>query len=67
MLAEKYIDPADVAAKVVLMLSAEDGISQNQAIVQFMRSETFQRLTKDAELCEKSPSEILSIYRMECD
>ena len=51
MLVERYIDPADVAAKVALLLSDEDGISQNEAIVRFMRSKTFQDLTKSAEIC----------------
>ncbi len=67
MLVERYIDPADVAAKVALLLSDEDGISQNEAIVRFMRSKTFQDLTKSAEMCEMPPSMILSIYRRECD
>ncbi len=64
---QRYIDPADVAAKVAIMLSVEDGISQNEAIVRFMRSKTFQELTASAEMCEMPPSEILSIYRRECD
>ena len=67
MLVERYIDPADVAAKVALLLSDEDGISQNEAIVRFMRSKTFQDLTKSEEMCEMPPSMILSIYRSECD
>ena len=67
MLVERYIDPADVAAKVALLLSDEDGISQNETIVRFMRSKTFQDLTKSAEMCEMPPSMILSIYRRECD
>lgn len=67
MLIDRYIDPADVAAKVAIMMSVEDGISQNEAIVRFMRSNTFKQLTVDEKMWEMPPSEILSVYRKECD
>lgn len=41
---KRVVDPADIAADVSLMISEYSDISQNDAIIHFMRTETFRSL-----------------------
>ena len=66
MIVNEFIDTDGVAAEVVVLMSMEDGISQNDAMIRFMGSETFRRLIGDPKVCVLRPSEILQMYHREC-
>ena len=47
------------------LLMEEDGLTQNEALVAFMKSETFRRLMRDGKLTELPPERLLEMYREE--
>ena len=59
------VDPSEVAARVAELLMEEDGLTQNEALVLFMKSDTFRRLMKDGSLTEMPPEQLLEMFRME--
>ena len=59
------IDPSEVAVRVADLLMEEDGLTQNEALVAFMKSETFRRLMRDGKLTELPPERLLEMYREE--
>ena len=61
------LDPAEIAAKVAGLLMRRDGMTQNEALTAFMKSDTFRALVSDAELSSLSPEKILEIYDREVD
>lgn len=58
-------DPSVVASRVADMLMQQDGLSQDEALVAFMRSDTFRRLLADRSLCGLPTERILEMYRRE--
>lgn len=58
-------DPGDIAADISLMLVERFGISQNDALTQFMRSYTFQKIRLDESLCRLGPDAIMEMYLQE--
>lgn len=58
-------DPGDIAADISLMLVERFGISQNDALTQFMRSDTFRRIRLDESLCRLGPDAIMEMYLQE--
>ena len=61
----EYIDPYEVAARATILLSEEDGIPINDALVLFMKSDTFLDLISNRDLQKMEPNEIISLYRSE--
>lgn len=58
-------DPSEVAVRVADLLMEQDGLTQNEALVSFMKSDTFRRLMKDGNLTELPPGRLLEMYRGE--
>ena len=58
-------DPSEVAVRVADLLMEQDGLTQNEALVSFMKSDTFRRLMKDGDLTELPPGRLLEMYRGE--
>lgn len=56
------VDPSDIAAEVSYILSERDEIPINQAMVDFMRSDTFKRLLHDSEMLRMEPKMILELF-----
>ena len=48
----RIIAPSEIAADVAIKLSIRDGISQNDTLVAFIRSNTFRRVLEDESMCE---------------
>lgn len=61
------LDPAEIAAKVAGLLMGRDGMTQNEALTAFMKSDTFRALVSDAELSSLGPERILEMYDREVD
>lgn len=59
------VGPSEIAVRVANLLMKEDGFTQNEALVAFMKSETFRRLMRDGKLTELSPERLLEMYREE--
>lgn len=59
------IDPAEVAVSVANLLMAEDGMTRDEALVLFMKSDTFRRLMKNGQYTKMPPESLLELYRME--
>ena len=59
------IDPAEVAASVANLLMAEDGLTRDEALVSFMKSDTFRHLMKNGQYTKVPPESLLELYRME--
>ena len=59
------VDPSEIAVRVANLLMEEDGLTQNEALVAFMKSETFCRLMRDGKLTELPPERLLEMYREE--
>lgn len=58
-------DPGDIAGDVSLMLAEELGISYNDALTQFMCSDTFRRIRLDESLCKLGLDAIKKMYLQE--
>lgn len=56
------VDLSDVAAEVSCILSERDEIPVNQAMVDFIRSDTFKRLPHDSEMLGMDPKRILELF-----
>ena len=63
----RIVDPSEIAADVAIKLSIRDGITRNDALIAFMRSNTFRRVLEDESMCDMDTEEILEIYRREVD
>ena len=59
------IDPAEVAVSVANLLMKEDKTTQNEALVSFMKSETFRLMMKNGTYTVLSPERLLEMYRSE--
>lgn len=62
---KRVVDPADIAADVSLMISEYSDISQNDAIIHFMRTETFRSLLSNPCLESVDPKVIFNDYLVE--
>ena len=62
---KRVVDPADIAADVSLIISEYSDISQNDAIIHFMRTETFRSLLSNPCLESVDPKVIFNDYLVE--
>jgi len=60
-----YVDPAIAAANVVSLITEKYGIPEDQAIVRFMKSNTFHIITEDQTVAQLPAEELLKIYEKE--
>ena len=61
----RELDPAEIAAKVAGLLMRRDGMTQNEALTAFMKSDTFRALVSDAGSSSLGPEMILEMYDRE--
>ena len=59
---EVFIDPAEIAGEIAVMISCEKGISTTDALVLFMQSNTYWMLIYDPKKASLGTSRILSMY-----
>ncbi len=60
-----YIDPAEVAVNVANLLMQRNGMSQDEALVAFMKSDTFRKVLKDSSIVKLPAEDILEMYLRE--
>lgn len=58
------IDPEEVAVSVANLLMLEDGMACNEALVRFMKSDTFCLPMKDGKYRRMTPESLLELYHM---
>lgn len=61
----KRTDPSEVAARISMIISEEENIPLNTALIRFMKSDTFLGLISDPDPSDREPREILEQYRSE--
>ena len=61
----KYVDPFEIAATISMIISEEDEIPLNDALINFMQSNTFLDLISKREFRKMDPRDILTLYRSE--
>ena len=62
-----YVDPAVAAANVISLMTEKYGIPEDQAIVRFMKSNTFHIITEDQSVAQLPAEDLLSIYEKEVE
>ena len=60
-----YIDPAEVAVNVANLLMQRNAMSQDEALVAFMKSGTFRKVLKDSSIVKLPAEDILEMYLRE--
>ena len=55
-------DSSEIAAKVALLMMERDGLGQDEALIRFMRSDTFERLASDMSMWDMMPEDLLDMY-----
>ena len=62
-----YVDPAVAAANVISLITEKYGIPEDQAIVRFMKSNTFHIITEDQSVAQLPAEDLLGIYEKEVE
>ena len=62
-----YVDPAVAAANVISLMTEKYGIPEDQAIVRFMKSNTFHIITEDQSVAQLPAEDLLNIYEKEVE